>query len=51
MKMKGYSYLTSSRSALLEKQPVLQPLKSFPTFYKTTRFIAVLIRAFHWSLT
>jgi hypothetical protein len=34
--------LTSLRSwALLEKLPIVQPLKNFPVFYGTRRFIAV----------
>jgi hypothetical protein len=34
--------LTHSRSwALLEKSPIVQPLKKFPAFYGTRRFIAV----------
>jgi hypothetical protein len=36
--------------ALLEKPPVAQPLKKFPTFYGTQRFITVSTRASHWSL-
>jgi hypothetical protein len=34
---------------LLEKLPVVQLIKSFPTFYRTRRFIT-FIRARHWSL-
>jgi hypothetical protein len=44
--------VTYSRSwALLEKLPVAQPLKNFPTFYGTRRFITVFTRALHWSLS
>jgi hypothetical protein len=45
-------YLTYSwSSALLEKLPIVQPLKNFPTFYGTRRFITALTRALHWSLS
>jgi hypothetical protein len=44
--------LTSSGSwALLEKLPIVQPLKNFPTFYGTRRFISAFTRALHWSLS
>jgi hypothetical protein len=44
--------LTQSWSwALLEKPPVVQLLKNFPTFYGTRRFITVFTRALHWSLS
>jgi hypothetical protein len=36
--------------ALPEKPPIVQPLKNFLEFYETRRFIAVFIRALHWSL-
>jgi hypothetical protein len=36
---------------LLEKPPVAQLLKNFPTFYGTRRFIIVFTRALHWSLS
>jgi hypothetical protein len=36
---------------LLQKPPIMQPLKNFPTFYGTRKFITVLTRAFHWSLS
>jgi hypothetical protein len=52
MSIKGtylFTYLRSS--ALLEKSPVVQPLKNFPTFYGTRRFITVFTRALHWSLS
>jgi hypothetical protein len=43
--------LTHSWSwALLENLPIVQPLKNFPAFYGTRRFIAVFTRALHWSL-
>jgi hypothetical protein len=35
----------------LEKLPVVQPLKKFPAFYGTRRFITVFSRALHWSLS
>jgi hypothetical protein len=37
--------------ALLEKLPVVQPLKKFPAFYGTRRFSIVFTRALHWSLS
>jgi hypothetical protein len=38
--------LTYLRSwALLEKPPIMQPLKNFPAFYGTRRFITVFTRA------
>jgi hypothetical protein len=37
--------------ALLEKPPIVQPLKNFPVFYGTQRFIFLLTRAFLWSLS
>jgi hypothetical protein len=37
--------------SLLEKLPVEQLLKNFPTLYGTRRFITVFIRALHWSLS
>jgi hypothetical protein len=33
--------------ALLEKPQIVQPLKNFPAFYGTRRFITVFTRAFH----
>jgi hypothetical protein len=36
---------------LSEKLLVVQILKNFPTFYGTRRFITVLIRASHWSVS
>jgi hypothetical protein len=36
---------------LLEKLPVAQLLKNFPTFYGTRKFITVFARALHWSLS
>jgi hypothetical protein len=41
----------SWRWDLLEKQPIVQVLKNFPTFYGTRRFITVFTRALHWSLS
>jgi hypothetical protein len=44
--------LTHSWSwALLEKLPIVQLLKNFPAFYGTRRFVSVLTRALHWSLS
>jgi hypothetical protein len=37
--------------ALLEKLPIVQPLKNFPVFYGTRRFITAFTRALHWSLS
>jgi hypothetical protein len=37
--------------ALLEKPPIVQPLKNFPAFYGTWRFITVFTRALQWSLS
>jgi hypothetical protein len=34
---------------LLEKLPMVQPLKNFPAFYGTRRFTTVSTRALHWS--
>jgi hypothetical protein len=36
---------------LLEKLPIVQPLKNFPAIYGTRSFITVLTRALHWSLS
>jgi hypothetical protein len=36
---------------LLEKPPVAQLLKNFPTFYGTRRFITMFKRALHWSIS
>jgi hypothetical protein len=44
--------LTHLRSwALLEKLPIVQPLKNFPTFYETRRLITVFTRAPQCSLS
>jgi hypothetical protein len=44
--------LTYLRSwALLEEPLIGQPLKNFPEFYGTRRFITVFTRALHWSLS
>jgi hypothetical protein len=40
-----------SKGVRLEKLPIVQPLKNFPAFYGTQRFITVLTRALHWSLS
>jgi hypothetical protein len=46
------SQLTHSWSwALLEKPPIVQPLKNFSAFHGTRKFITVFIRALHWSLS
>jgi hypothetical protein len=37
--------------ALLEKLPIVQPLKNFPACYGTRRFITAFTRALHWSLS
>jgi hypothetical protein len=42
--------LISWSSALLDKPPVVQPLKNFPTFYGTRSFSTVFTGAAHWSL-
>jgi hypothetical protein len=43
---------TYTRSwALLEKPPILQPLKNFPAFYGAQSFNTVFTRALHWSLS
>jgi hypothetical protein len=44
------SELMPRSSTLLEKSPVAQLLKNFPTFYGTRKFITVFTRTFHWSL-
>jgi hypothetical protein len=31
--------------------PIVQPLKKFPAFYGTRRFITVFTRALHWSIS
>jgi hypothetical protein len=43
--------LNSWSWALLEKPPGMQPLKNFPAFYGTRRFITVFTRALHRSLS
>jgi hypothetical protein len=44
--------LTHSWSwALFEKLPIVQPLKNFPAFYGTRRFITAFTRALHRSLS
>jgi hypothetical protein len=37
--------------ALLEKPPVVQLFKNFPTFYRNHGLITVLTRALHWFLS
>jgi hypothetical protein len=46
-----YSLTHSWSWALLEKLPIVQPLKNFPAFYGTRRFITAFTRALHWSLS
>jgi hypothetical protein len=36
---------------LFEKLSIVQPLKNFPAFYETRRFITVSTRALQWSLS
>jgi hypothetical protein len=43
-------YTHSWSSALLERPPIVQPLKNFPGFYGIQRFITMFTRALHWSL-
>jgi hypothetical protein len=43
--------LTPWSWAFLEKPPVAQILKNFPTFYGTRSFITVFTRALYWSLS
>jgi hypothetical protein len=43
--------LTPRSSALLEKPPVAQIFKNFPTYYGTRSFITVFTSALHWSLS
>jgi hypothetical protein len=45
------TYLLKELWALLEKPPIVQPLKNFPAFYGTRRFITVFTRALQWSLS
>jgi hypothetical protein len=47
----GTKVLTSWSWALLEKPPVTQLLKNFPTFYGIRRFITVFTGALHWCLS
>jgi hypothetical protein len=42
--------LAHGADPLLEKPPIVQPLKNFPVFYGSPRFITVFIRALHWSI-
>jgi hypothetical protein len=44
-------WLTSWRGTILDKPPVVQPIKNFPTFYGTVRFITVFTRALHCSIS
>jgi hypothetical protein len=52
--MRGF--LVNSKEELygtnsMEKPPVVQMLKNFPTFYGTRRFITVFTRALHLSIS
>jgi hypothetical protein len=46
-----YNTLTPWSKVLLEKLIVMQPVKKFHAFYETWRFITILTRACHWSLS
>jgi hypothetical protein len=46
-----HSLIHSWSWALLEKLPIVQPLKNFPAFYGTRKFITAFTRALHWSLS
>jgi hypothetical protein len=46
-----YLLLYFRRWALLEKLPIVQPIKNFPAFYETRSFITMFTRALHWSLS
>jgi hypothetical protein len=37
--------------SLLEKLPIVQPLKNFPAFYATRRLVTIFTRALHWPLS
>jgi hypothetical protein len=43
--------LLTYAAELLEKLEIVQPLKNFPAFYGTRRYIIVFTRALHWSLS
>jgi hypothetical protein len=50
------NYITQSLAhswswALFEKLLIVRPLKKFPAFYGTQRFITVFTRAIHWYLS
>jgi hypothetical protein len=48
----GCIQITHSWSwSLLEKLPIVQPLKNFPAFHGTRRLITAFTRALHWSLS
>jgi hypothetical protein len=42
---------TAWNIVLLEKPPVIQPVRKFPSFYGTQRFITMLTKASHWTLS
>jgi hypothetical protein len=46
-----YSLTHSWSWALLGKLAIVQPLKKFPAFYGTRRFITVFTRSLQWSLS
>jgi hypothetical protein len=46
----AFSLIHSWSWAHLEKLPNVRPLKKFPAFYGTRRFITVFTKALHWSL-
>jgi hypothetical protein len=50
MRQHTHSFTHSWGWALLEKLPLVQPLKNFTAFYGNRRFITVFTRALHWSL-
>jgi hypothetical protein len=51
-RIKHYFKITYSQSrALLDKPPIVQPLKNIPAFYGNRRFITMFTRALHWSLS
>jgi hypothetical protein len=47
----AWSFSLSWSWALLDKPPIVQPLKNFTAFYGTRWFITVFTRTLHWSLS
>jgi hypothetical protein len=43
--------LTHGAEPFLRSRQIVELLKNFPTFYGTRRFITVVTRALHWSLS